>query len=333
MKINAPFDEFSMERPKDSNQLAPNIYYLKSQNITNDLPLCPSKFAYPFEKISSFLRSKDLVFVNLETPLTTHPRPNGLFISHPQYAQAMKDTGISIVAVANNHIYDAGEKGLLDTLCHLQSAAIPSVGAGENFKAAREGKLVQLRGMRLLFLGYTQFCNGRFASLAGDYPGILPLDRKLMIEDIKQARPKADALFVSLHWGLENQPNVHPKQVEIAHLLIDAGADCIIGHHPHVPHGIEIYKSKPIFYSLGNFIFPRYYSKWSDNFLAEIIIVQGKIAGVVLYPIAGIGRELFQPELLTGKRADLLLQELQLKSIVFNTAIAIRDHLGYIDLS
>jgi poly-gamma-glutamate synthesis protein (capsule biosynthesis protein) len=244
----------------------------------------------------------------------------------------MKEKGISIVSVANNHIYDAGETGLLDTLCHLESAAIPAVGAGENLTAARKGKLVQIRGTRLLFLGYTQFCNGRFASLAGDYPGILPLDRELMINDVKQARPDADILFVSLHWGLENQPNIHPKQVEIAHLLIDAGADCIIGHHPHVPHGVEVYKAKPIFYSLGNFIFPRFYKKWSDNFLAEVIIVQSKITGIILYPIAGVGKELFQPELLTGSRADSLLRELQLKSIMLNAPIAIHDNLGYIDL-
>jgi poly-gamma-glutamate synthesis protein (capsule biosynthesis protein) len=159
------------------------------------------------------------------------------------------------------------------------------------------------------------------------------LDRRIIVEDIKAAKKKADFVFISLHWGIENQPSVHPTQIEIAHLLIDEGADCIIGHHPHVPHGIEVYKERPIFYSLGNFIFAQTEDCWSDNILAEIIIDCRKFKGVIIYPISGQGQELFQPEILTGTRADSLLHEIQIKSVFFNTRITTQNHVGYISIS
>ena len=117
-----------------------------------------------------------------------------------------------------------------------------------------------------------------------------------------------------------------------AHLLIDAGADIIVGHSPHVPHGIEIYKGKPILYSLGNFIFPYGRTQWSDNFLAEIIVNKSELQGIMIYPISGQGQALFQPEILEGERANSLLYDLQIKSAIFKTGIAIKDHIGYIKL-
>jgi poly-gamma-glutamate capsule biosynthesis protein CapA/YwtB (metallophosphatase superfamily) len=254
----------------------------------------------------------------------------GLLTSDPRYAQAMKDAGVSMVSLANNHIFDVGEIGFLQTLDHLKDAGISYTGAGRNFEDARLGRLWQLNGTKLVVLNYTQFCNSGYASIAAEYPGTLPLDPELIVEDIRVAQERASLVFVVLHWGFENQPNVHPKQVEIAHLLIDAGADAIIGHHPHVPHGIEVYKERPILYSLGNFVFGFARKEWSDNYLAEIVIDQERIQGVIVYPISGQGQELFQPELLSGVRADALLHELQIKSAVFETGIAVQDHIGYV---
>jgi len=323
--------ELHVKKPEKSSRDL-DKYYRTSTRFEIDYSSAALKFAYPFEKIAPLMRKKDLVVVNLETPLTRHPRACGFFVSDPRYAQAMKDAGISIVSLANNHIFDAGEIGFLHTLDHLKDAGISYVGAGRNFEDARLGEHFQLNGMKLIFLSYTDYCNSGFASIAAEYPGILPLDRQLIVEDIKVARKKADFVFVSLHWGIENQPNVHPKQIEIAHSLIDAGADGIVGHHPHVPHGIEIYKKRPILYSLGNFIFGHSKNQWADNYLAEIVIDQKRIQGVIIYPISGKGQELFQPELLSGARADLLLHELQIKSVVFNTGIAIQNHVGYVKI-
>ncbi|MBC7250178.1 MAG: CapA family protein [Anaerolineae bacterium] len=289
-------------------------------------------YDYPFGKIASFLRERDLVLVNLETPLTHHPRVRGFFRSDPHYAQAMKEAGISIVSLANNHIFDVGEIGFLETLWTLQEAGILYTGAGSNLQEARKGCRVRIDDTEIAFLNYTQFCNASYSSIAAEYPGILPLDRQLILEDIEAVRGGVDLIFVVLHWGFEGQPNVHPKQVEIAHKLVDAGADGIIGHHPHVPHGIEVYKGQPILYSLGNFIFGHGAKRWSDNFLAEIVINQKRIQGIILYPVSGCGEELLQPRLLNGTRAEALLHELQIKSAVFGTGIAIQDGVGYIKI-
>lgn len=299
-----------------------------------DSAFCASNNFYPFEKIGPFMKSKDLVVVNLETPLAKNHRCKGFFNSDPQYAVAMKEAGVSLVSLANNHVFDAGENGLLDTMKHLDNAGISYTGAGMNLEDARSGKLITVRGLKFIYLSYTQFCIHKYFSIASsEYPGVLPMDTELMIDDIKKARENADFVFVCLHWGYENQPSVHMKQVEIAHLLIDAGADAIIGHHPHVPHGIEIYKRRPILYSLGNFIFGWGVINWTDdNILAEIVIDSKEIQGLVIYPVSGRKKELFQPELLCGKRADSLLHELQIKSEVFNTGITIKDHVGYIKI-
>jgi poly-gamma-glutamate capsule biosynthesis protein CapA/YwtB (metallophosphatase superfamily) len=323
--VDASFDEFTFAKPQNRTSSA------RDDLITFDIqPPASSRYDYPFEQIAPLLRVKDLVVVNLETPLTEHSRPMGVFKSDPAYARAMKAAGISMVTLANNHVFDGGEIGFLDTIRHLDNSGISYVGAGKNLDDARKGRCTNIRGIEIRFLSYTQFCNSRFASLAAEYPGILPLDRKLMAEDVKAARERAQYVFVALHWGFENQPNVHPRQIEIAHLLIDAGADCIIGHHPHVPHAIEIYKGKPIFYSLGNFIFGHNRDSWSDNLLGEVVVDEKGIQGIILYTISGQDTELFRPRLLTGTRADSLLHELQLKSIIFNTEIAVKNHVGYI---
>jgi len=295
-------------------------------------PLLGRDYSYPFAKIAPFLREQDLVLVNLETPLTKHPRVRGFFRSDPRYAWAMKEAGVSIVSLANNHIFDVGEIGFLETLQTLEDAGILYTGAGSTLQEARRGQHIQVDDTKLVFLNYTQFCNAVYSSIAAEYPGILPLDCQLILEDIEAAREKADLLFIVLHWGFEGQPNVHPKQTEIAHSLIDAGADGIIGHHPHVPHAIEIYKRRPILYSLGNFIFGHGARKWSDNFLAEIVIAQKRIQGIILHPISGRGEDLLQPRLLDGTRAETLLHELQIKSAIFGTRIAIQDSVGYIKI-
>jgi poly-gamma-glutamate synthesis protein (capsule biosynthesis protein) len=277
------------------------------------------------------LQERDFVLVNLETCLAKDVRPQGLFISDPSYADAMARAGISMVNLANNHIFDGGERGFSQTVEHLERAGISYTGAGKNIEDARLGKTVQLKNVKLLFLGYTQYCNHGFSSIAAEYPGILPLDTQLVIEDVKKARDKADFVFIILHWGLEPSQFVHPRQREIAHSIIDAGVDGIIGHHPHLPQGIEVYKERPILYSLGNFIFGRDDSDWGvDNILAEFIIDQKKIQLVKIYPISGKRQELFQPYLLSNARANLLLNHLKKSSLLLNTKIDINNDVGYI---
>jgi poly-gamma-glutamate capsule biosynthesis protein CapA/YwtB (metallophosphatase superfamily) len=225
-----------------------------------------------------------------------------------------------------------GEAGFFDTLDAVKEARLEAAGVGACLDDARRGRLVERRGLRFVFLSYSQLCNSHFASLAAhDYPGILPLDRALMKADVQAARRRADFVVVSVHWGFEDQPNVHPQQVEIAHLLVDAGADCILGHHSHCPHAIEIYRERPIFYSLGNLIFGLFWRHWRDNVVAEIVIDGRRIEGVVVHPIAtATPEEQFQPAPVGGSRAGEVLRGLQLKSAIFGTGIAVHRDKGYI---
>jgi poly-gamma-glutamate synthesis protein (capsule biosynthesis protein) len=296
-----------------------------------DRPPTASTFAYPFQKIAPLLKQKDSVMVNLETPLADdQARVFGMFRSHPGYAGAMANAGITIVSLANNHIFDALEVGLFQTVEHLQEAGISLTGYGRNFEEARLGKMVEIKGARFVFLAYTQYCNTRYASIAGECPGTLPLDPELVVEDISRAKDRGDFVVVTPHWGIEDQPHVQRRLVTLAHSFVDAGADAIIGHHPHVPHGIEIYHGRPILYSLGNFVFGRYQTGWSDNYLAELVIKEMCVREVILYPISGHGKDLGQPRLLTGASAKSLLTDLREKSAVFGTQIDIVEDIGYI---
>jgi poly-gamma-glutamate synthesis protein (capsule biosynthesis protein) len=332
-KIQPDFVELLVMDPENMKNMELDSYFYSCIPFKIDFKNTTEKFSYPFRKLSSFLRSKDLVLVNLENPLSSNPRAQGLLIAEPGYAQAMADAGISLVSLANNHIFDAGENGFIETIDHLNRAGILFVGAGENFEKARMGTTIELKGTTVNFLGYTQYCNNRFISIAGsNYAGILPLDRQLMIDDIKRAREKTDFVFPVLHWGIENDWRIHPTATEIAHTLIDNGADGIIGHGSHVPQAIEIYKNKPIIYSTGNFIFGHNSKEWADNFLAEIIIDRRRIREVIIHPISAKGEELFQPELLSGSRADSLLQDLRDKSLFFDTKVTIQNDAGHISI-
>lgn len=330
-EIHKHFDELSLKKPAREEDIVADPFTLRSRPVEVDWAEAGTDWDFPFRKISSFLQERDLVVINLETPLTDQARDKGLFKSDPNYATAMRRAGITAVNLSNNHIFDAGEKGFHDTLDHLEQAGVKCLGIGDNLEDARAGKIIEVAGTKYCFLSYTQFCNSRFASLAGAQSGLLPLDRKLMVEDIARAKDKADLVIISLHWGFENQPSVHPAQTEMAHELIDAGADCLIGHHPHVPHAVEVYRGRPIIYSLGNFIFAqRNHARWSDNFLCELIVAGKEIRGMLIHPLAGRGSSTFQPEILTGSAADAILQNIRIKSIVFKTDLYVRDGVGYL---
>lgn len=331
--IDQPFDELSVGKPAKELHQVVDHFAESTRPAEVDWSTVASDWDFPFKRISSFLRKKDLVVMNLETPLSDLPRAQGLFKSDPRYAAAIKRAGIGVVNLSNNHIFDAGEQGFYDTLKHLDAAGVVSLGTGKNLEHARRGTVLEKNGTGFALLAYTQFCNSRFASLATDQPGILPLDRRMMIEDIKRAKNTADLVIVSLHWGIENQPNVHPAQVDLAHVLADAGADCIIGHHPHVAHGIEVYRGCPIVYSLGNFIFAqRNHPSWIHNFICELIVADKKLAGLLVRPIASRGGALFQPALLEGAENVAALNRLQIQSLPFGTQMAAAEGAGYLPI-
>ncbi len=216
------------------------------------------RYNYAFAKIPWFADA-DISMVNLENPLTDRGKPVEkafTFRAKPAYVKVLQNAGIDIVTIANNHIYDYDSTGVYDTMRYLQAAGIYYVGAGRNLDEARHPVIFYVKGLRIGIWGY--YGLGRHSDshpAMADSAGTALRSLKLIREDMDRYRDKVDVKIINFHWGLEKQHYPQKSQVIFAHRVIDAGADVIIGHHPHVLQGVEKYHKKYIFYSLGNFIF------------------------------------------------------------------------------
>lgn len=213
---------------------------------------------YPFEKITSVLSKADIVIGNLEIPFV----PEGAqpvrrdisagFRSHPDAAESLRAAGFDIVSLANNHIMDYGPEGLQTTLDTLDSTGIAHAGAGMNLAGARKPVIVEREGRRLGMLAYAM--EGKHTAGSGT-PGAAPLDEAVILEDLAQLKDKADVIVVSLHFGMIYTDYPKREQQILARRIIDAGADAVLGHHPHLIQGIESHGHGMIAYSLGEILF------------------------------------------------------------------------------
>ncbi len=217
---------------------------------------------YPFQEIAPYIKA-DIVFANLECPITAGPIvPTGSMIFHadPGVESALKKAGFTMLSLANNHTMNYGAKGLNDTFKLLQAVGIQYVGAGKDSDEASAPVYVEKNGIKFAFLGYNDadvVPDNYFATTTTT--GTNRMDVVKMQEAVKAAKKNADIVIVSLHSGTEYKtPNSH--QIEFDHAAIDAGAELVIGHHPHVLQRVEKYKGKYIMYSLGNFVFDQMFS-------------------------------------------------------------------------
>ena len=289
---------------------------------------------YPFQKIKPVLEEADIAFVNLETPLSDTAERKGAFLAPTAFAAGLKWAAVDVVATANNHALDAGVAGLKDTLTSLSQVSLPTVGSGKDLAEARLPYISEKNGIRLGFLAYTMSENSGDSSYARrNRAGVMPTDLSLIREDIQKLRPKVDYVILSFHWGLNDSKKPPFWVRNLARKSIDAGADIILGHHPHFPQGIEIYKDKPIIYCLGNFIFGHNHPFWTNNFLAKFIFTSSKIKSIEILPIAGENQELAQPFLLKGDRSQKILKEIQQRSLALKTKMDIVGDIGVIYLN
>ncbi len=292
--------------------------------------------SYPFAHVTDILRSADITFLNLETPLSDNGRLSGAFRTSPSFAKALASAGVDIVSTANNHAFDAEGEGIEDTIKALAEAGVKRIGTGQNLAEATEPKIIAADGVRVAFLAYTYGVNPTITSLGfatHERSGAAPLDPFLIRKNIESVRDNADIVVLSLHWGLENKTEVHPAARAFAHNLIDAGADIILGHHPHVPRGVEVYGDGLIVYSMGNFIFGHNHDYWGDNFLVNIQATKKGLQSAHITPIAGAGPDMMQPFALKGKRAHSLLKAIERRSQELGTEMTIADNQGNIKLS
>lgn len=230
------------------------------------------------------IKEADIAFCQLERILSD--RPNRWWVhpvAHPDNIQELTSAGFNVVSTAGNHHMDAGPDAFVDCLDVLKKNNIQTVGVGRNIAEARTPTIVERKGTRVAFLGYSSILpnSGAPAEAQAERPGCAPMfvtthyeplddqpgypdtkvytwadkrDLAAMKEDIKRAKAEADVVVMSIHWGVHNLPGIIAMyQYEVGHAAIDAGVDLILGHHPHILKGIEVYKGKVIFYSLGNF--------------------------------------------------------------------------------
>jgi poly-gamma-glutamate capsule biosynthesis protein CapA/YwtB (metallophosphatase superfamily) len=244
-------------------------------------------WTYPFQKIAATLTAADLTFGNLECPVSDVGRDRYhlySFRADPGAIEGLKYAGFDVMSVANNHMYDWGPSALLDTLQRLREAGIMPVGAGANDLEAHYPQLLNCAGLKLAFLAYVNVAP-ETAIAAPDRPGVAWLELDRVLADIRFARPLADVLVVALHWGGEYVTQPQRNQVELAHRMIDAGADLVVGSHAHVVQPVEEYRGRWIAYSLGNFVFDQRGPGTRRGAMLKVKLVEKQITEVTSVPI------------------------------------------------
>jgi len=257
---------------------------------------------YPFQKISHFLRGIDIVFANLEGPVVENPPEfpdNSLkFAFNPEVIKGASWSYFNLFSLANNHALDMGKEGLEETKEWLKKYGINFVG--DPLSGSSDNLNSSFLRDNITFLAFNQI-----------FPFIDKGEVTIKtIKMVKSSNPD-NFLIVSLHWGEEYKSINSPAQQSLAHRIIEAGADLIIGHHPHVVQNIEKYQGKLIFYSLGNFIFDQYFSKETQ---------QGLGVGLEMYPdelifnLFPLLSDLSQPALMVHDRSSEFLMQLAKRS-------------------
>lgn len=298
-------------------------------------PLILKDSSYPFIFLREFCNQNDLFFGNLEGPLSLkgeiYVEKTFCFRSNPKVVNCLKEGGINLVSLANNHIMDHGPEALRETITILEENGIQYAGAGNNLEQARQPALIEINDLKVALLAYNCTFPLEFnakTNMPGTARGI---DRHI-IEDVKKARKIADLVFVSFHWSSELLKERKPYQSYFAKLCIDSGAHLVIGHHPHVIQGAEVYKHGLIVYSLGNFIFASRSNRVQDGLLLQVELGKTGLKTASFYPININNYQVnFKPQLLSGAESQRVLNELQTLSEPYGTVIEIVGDKGFIN--
>lgn len=276
---------------------------------------------YPFEHVTAALKGHDIVFGNLEsgfakdTSAPLFPNKPYNFAAAPGAAAALREAGFTVLDLANNHILDYGRAELDLTRALLRKEGISAFGAGDDLQAARLPAVVAVRGVRVGFLGYGVAHSPKVYA-GKDRAGIAPVRESYIQEDVRALRKTVDVLVVSYHWGTEYERFPSKGQRDLAHLTIDWGADLVLGHHPHVMQGIEVYKGKPIAYSLGNFVFDQRGMGTDDGFILACAFRGRSLRSLEILPIT----RSYIPRIAEGKLKEKIVRELKRISLPLNPA-------------
>lgn len=246
----------------------------------------------PFINTAETLSTADISIGNLECPISNRGKAvqkKYVFRAPSEAAKSLSYAGFDILNLGNNHILDYGPDALLDTLTHLDSESIVTIGAGRNEKQAYEPIFITVNGLKLAFLSFVDVPTTDFDYLSWEagpnQPGVAWAHEEKVQQSVNAAKKEADIVVVMLHNGFEFWQKVSDRQQEIAKLAIDSGATLVIGSHPHVLQRIETYQNGLIAYSMGNFVF--------DNFLfppnySAILSVELSPQGIESYELIDV---------------------------------------------
>ena len=219
-------------------------------------------YAELFAKVKSQLQGYDLLFGNLEGPVSSAGQDGGSLYSfrfEPKVLPVLKDTGFDIFSVANNHIFNWGQTAFTDTLQSLTANGLAYVGGGFDGSEAYAEKIITVDGVKIALLAFSEFPAGGVTSISTK-PGIALIKEDEVKKSVSQARSQANLVIVSYHFGDEYQSEPNNFQEKYAEVAVGAGADLVVGQHPHVVENPGRYKNAWIAYSLGNFIFDQAFS-------------------------------------------------------------------------
>ena len=241
--------QISMKNNSDNYTIIATGDIIPARSVNSKI-LQLNDFNYPFEKTVGFLKSADAVLINLESPLIPNCKPTlegMIFCGDQRDVQGLVYAGVTVANIANNHAGNYGIEGINSTTILLKKNHIDVIG-GDN-----QSTIIAIRGKKFGFLGYNDIGNKE--------PGIAWADTSIIQREINSLKKQADFVIAAFHWGVEYTSTPSANQIQLAHTAIDAGADLIIGNHPHWVQGTEIYKGKFITYAHGNYVFDQMWSQ------------------------------------------------------------------------
>jgi poly-gamma-glutamate capsule biosynthesis protein CapA/YwtB (metallophosphatase superfamily) len=253
-------------------------------HATGDVTLDPAQipafgtngYDLAWSGVDGLFRTDDLTLVNLECPATDIAEPVSkafTFRCDPGALPAARRAGVDVMSQANNHAYDQGPAGLVDSLDRIRGAGLVPVGAGADRDEALRAATFQLDGWKVAVLGIDQVVDPPDAVAGRHKPGTsVGHDFPLALRAVRAAAASSDLVVVMIHWGIELEVSPRRLQVAQAHRLIDAGANVIFGAHTHTVQPLEWYRGRPIFYSLGNFVWPRLAPGRRTSAVAEVTV-------------------------------------------------------------
>jgi hypothetical protein len=290
-----------------------------------------------FGKFYSIIQKSDLAIVNLESPLTSCDKAikktGPALKADKVFADFLKNSGFGLATLANNHIMDYGPIGFLDTIEALKSSGLKHVGAGNSINSAKHPFIyTSIEGKKLAILNFTE---NEWSSTKGDYPGAVGFDPVSNYHSIQEAKKNSDFVLVITHGGHENYHLPSKSFRDLLRFFVDAGADAIVNHHTHCITGFEIYKGKPIYYSIGNFLFDKKgtdFTYWNKGLAVEIDFSDHIINANTHIFYQSVNERTF--ELLEGEIADQELKQLNsLSKIIQNDYELDKELLRWISRS